>query len=121
MTRPISNPPHVAARRRRRQGSSSLFRTALAFALVLTGGLAFLTAQSLVPNSEAKSAVVPVQVPISGLESGACMSYAPSGGRSGPTVFIDPGHGGLDPGVVTVVGGRQVLEKHLTLAPSPAR
>ena len=116
MTRPISNPPHVAARRRRRQGSSSLFRTALAFALVLTGGLAFLTAQSLVPNSEAKSAVVPVQVPISGLESGACMSFAPSGGRSGPTVFIDPGHGGLDPGVVTVVGGRQVLEKHLTLA-----
>ncbi len=116
MTRPISNPPHVAARRRRRQGSSSLFRTALAFALVLTGGLAFLTAQSLVPNSEAKSAVVPVQVPISGLESGACMSFAPSGGRSGPTVFIDPGHGGLDPGVVTVVDGRQVLEKHLTLA-----
>ena len=50
MTRPISNPPHVAARRRRRQGSSSLFRTALALALVFTGGLALLTARSLVPK-----------------------------------------------------------------------
>src|SRR2546426_485031 len=67
-------------------------------------------------NSEAKSGVVPGQVPIRGLESSACMGFAPSAGRSGPTVFIDPGHGGLDPGVVTVVNGRQVLEKHLTLA-----
>ncbi len=116
MTRPISNPPHVAARRRRRQGSSSLFRSALALALVFTGGLALLTARSLVPNSEAKSGVVPVQVPIGGLESSACIGFGPSVGRSGPTVFIDPGHGGLDPGVVTVVEGRQVLEKHLTLA-----
>src|SRR5438046_3277044 len=116
MTRPISTPPHVVARRRRRQGSSSLFRTALALALVFTGGLALLTARSLVPNSEAKSGVVPVQVPIGGLESSACIGFTPSVGRSGPTVFVDPGHGGLDPGVVTVVDGRQVLEKHLTLA-----
>src|SRR6266581_3414449 len=114
MTRPISNPPHVATRRRRRQGSSSLFRTALA--LVFTGGLALLTARSLVPNSEAKSGVGPVQVPIGGLESSACMGFVLSVDRGGPVVFIDPGHGGLDPGVVTVVERRQVLAKHLTLA-----
>src|SRR5256885_15364111 len=116
MPGPFPTPPHVAARRRRRQGSSSLFRTALALALVFTGGLALLTARSLVPNSEAKSTVVPVQVPIGGLESSACMGFAPSVARSGPTVFIDPGHGGLDPGVVTVGDGRHVAQKHPTLA-----
>lgn len=116
MTRPISKPPHVAARRRRRQGSSSLFRTALALALVITGSLAVLAARSVVPNGEAKAGLVPLQVPLAGLESGACMSFAPSGIQTGPTVFLDAGHGGLDPGVVSVVGGRQVLEKDVTLA-----
>ena len=116
MTRPISNPPHVSARRRRRKGSSSLFRTALVLALVFTGSLAILAARSVVPNGEAKGGVVPVQVPLAGLESGACMSLAPSGQQSGRTVFLDPGHGGIDPGVVSVVGSRQVLEKDLTLA-----
>jgi len=116
MTRPISNPPHVAARRRRRQGSPSLFRTALALALVITGSLAVLAVRSVVPNGEAKGGLVPVQVPLGGLESGACMSFPVSGGRTGPTVFLDPGHGGLDPGVVGFLGVRQVLEKDVTLA-----
>ena len=116
MTRPISNPPHVAARRRRRHGSSSLFRTALALALVITGSLAVLAARSVVPDSEAKGGLGPIQVPLAGLESGACMSFAQTGSRTGPTVFLDPGHGGLDPGVVTFVGVRQVLEKDVTLA-----
>src|SRR5947208_3484535 len=117
MTRPISNPPHVAARRRRRQGSSSsLFRTALALALVITGSLAVLAARSVVPDSEAKGGLGPIQVPLAGLEPGACMSFAQTGARTGPTVFLDPGHGGLDPGVVTFVGVRQVLEKDVTLA-----
>src|SRR2546427_7938689 len=51
---------------------------------------------------------------MSGLETGACMSFGSGGGNK--TVFIDPGHGGLDPGVVGVAGGRQVLEKDVTLA-----
>src|SRR2546423_1807527 len=116
MTRPISNSPHVAARRRRRQGSSFLLRTALALAVVITGAMAFMTARSQVPNGEAKSGVVPVQVAVSGLESGACLSFPPTGGGLKQTVFVDPGHGGMDPGVVTVLGGRQLLEKDLTLA-----
>lgn len=53
---------------------------------------------------------------MAGLESGACISYPPASGRSNKTVFIDPGHGGIDPGVVASVGGRQALEKDAALA-----
>jgi N-acetylmuramoyl-L-alanine amidase len=56
------------------------------------------------------------QVALSGLESGACMSFAPSSGQPSKTVFIDPGHGGLDPGVVGEAGGQTVLEKDVALA-----
>jgi len=71
------------------------------------------------------AAVLPVKsaAPISshavlaGLEDGACMSLAPTSGRSGQTAFIDAGHGGLDPGVVGATkAGHQVLEKDATLA-----
>jgi N-acetylmuramoyl-L-alanine amidase len=34
----------------------------------------------------------------------------------GPTVFVDPGHGGPDPGTSGMVKGRTVFEKTLTLA-----
>jgi len=50
------------------------------------------------------------------LESGACVSLAPTHAGSGQTVFIDPGHGGLDPGVVGGTSAHQVLEKDVTLA-----
>jgi N-acetylmuramoyl-L-alanine amidase len=50
------------------------------------------------------------------LESGACMSLAATHSGSGQTVFIDPGHGGLDPGVVGGTAARPVLEKDATLA-----
>jgi N-acetylmuramoyl-L-alanine amidase len=43
------------------------------------------------------------------------MSYSPGAGQASKTVFIDPGHGGLDPGVVGLAGGQPVLEKDVTL------
>jgi N-acetylmuramoyl-L-alanine amidase len=61
-------------------------------------------------------ALVASQLSLSGLESGACISLPPTQAASGQTVFIDPGHGGLDPGVVGMVSGHQVLEKDATLA-----
>lgn len=56
------------------------------------------------------------QLPLSGLQPGACMSFAPTGDANGKTIFLDPGHGGLDPGVVGILNGHQVLEKDATLA-----
>lgn len=65
---------------------------------------------------QATEALVPSQLGLPGLEAGACMSLPPSRAGAGQTVFIDPGHGGLDPGVVGGSGARQVLEKDATLA-----
>jgi N-acetylmuramoyl-L-alanine amidase len=44
------------------------------------------------------------------------MSFVPADGRYAKTVFIDPGHGGLDPGVVGMAGGSPVLEKTVSLS-----
>ena len=60
--------------------------------------------------------LVASQLLLPGAETGACTSLPPTQGGSGQTVFIDPGHGGLDPGVVGTASGRQVLEKDVTLA-----
>jgi N-acetylmuramoyl-L-alanine amidase len=68
------------------------------------------------PGPPAENGLVAGQVAMGGLESGACMSYARGLERSAKTVFIDPGHGGLDPGVVGSAGGRRLLEKDVTLS-----
>jgi N-acetylmuramoyl-L-alanine amidase len=46
----------------------------------------------------------------------ACLGYAPTGRPNGVTVALDPGHGGVDPGAIAVLGGRKVSEKQATLA-----
>ena len=57
------------------------------------------------------------RVVLPGLEDGACMSFASTNGHVDQTVFIDAGHGGLDPGVVgATAAGHQVLEKDAALA-----
>lgn len=58
----------------------------------------------------------PVQLGVAGLEPGACVAYPPTAGAMGKTVFIDPGHGGVDSGVVGTAGGGPVAEKDATLA-----
>lgn len=97
-----------------------MFRTALALALVAALALAILllidltqqpAAQSTAPTGRATQLSVP------GLESGACMRFEPTHGRLNKTVFLDPGHGGLDPGVVGATSsGATVREKDATLA-----
>jgi N-acetylmuramoyl-L-alanine amidase len=48
--------------------------------------------------------------------SGACMSYPPTNGDRGITVFLDAGHGGLDPGGVgETESGQQIEESHVNL------
>jgi N-acetylmuramoyl-L-alanine amidase len=41
----------------------------------------------------------------------ACMAYAPTSGDRHLTVFLDAGHGGLDPGSVGLTQGRKAIEE----------
>lgn len=48
--------------------------------------------------------------------SGACQAFAPTSGNRNTTVFLDAGHGGLDPGALgTTQSGQSVTEASLTL------
>jgi N-acetylmuramoyl-L-alanine amidase len=90
---------------------------ALAFGvvrLVVSNGTAAAIAGTL--KAAPTPALVASQLTLPGLEAGACMSLPPTQAGSGQAVYIDPGHGGLDPGVVGMVSGHQVLEKDATLA-----
>ncbi len=74
-------------------------------------------AKADVAGVQIKPAVSISQPLLRGLEAGACVSLAPTSGHVGQTVFIDAGHGGLDPGVVGATAtGHQVLEKDAALA-----
>ena len=102
-----------------------LLRIALVLALVIT--LAFgvtrlvdATGKGIAIAGALTQTPAPVlvasQVSLPGIEAGACMSLPPARSGSGQTVFIDPGHGGLDPGVVGGTDAHQLLEKDATLA-----
>jgi N-acetylmuramoyl-L-alanine amidase len=117
MAGPIAKARHVTSRPRRRKGSSPLFRTVLLLAVALTSLLAQVAGRSsMVLNRAQGSAPVATQLTAIGVQPGACMSFGPLAGPGHKTVFIDPGHGGLDPGVVGTSAGRPVLEKDVALA-----
>ncbi len=116
MAGPIADRHNASARTRRRQGSSPWLRTALSVALIVACIVWFPRLVDAIRQSEASPGqLASGQVVMNGLSSGACMSFSPSGAGNGRTVFIDPGHGGLDPGVVASSGGQPVLEKDATL------
>lgn len=48
------------------------------------------------------------------LASGACAALEPTGRARGRTVFLDPGHGGADPGVVGRTSSRATVEESAT-------
>jgi N-acetylmuramoyl-L-alanine amidase len=52
-----------------------------------------------------------------GFSTGACVAYTPTVGDNHQTVFLDAGHGGVDPGGVgTTESGQQVEESNVNLA-----
>jgi N-acetylmuramoyl-L-alanine amidase len=52
----------------------------------------------------------------SAFSRGACVSYAPTAGNRHVTVFLDAGHGGVDPGAVgETSAGTTIYESHETL------
>ena len=46
---------------------------------------------------------------------GSCQAFAPTSGDRQLTVFLDAGHGGIDPGAGTTQTGRTIDEGVLTL------
>ncbi len=102
-----------------------LLRIALALALLVAlaygairlldpSGVMVATAVKLDPSPASTQVANRALLP--DLESGACISLAATHAGSGQIVFIDPGHGGLDPGVVGGTAAHPVLEKDTTLA-----
>jgi N-acetylmuramoyl-L-alanine amidase len=123
----IPQRPRTRRASRRRLGAPHLVALV---ALLLFGAFAYLGATRLAGASSVKPPLpslapvpaTPAQVGVSdaaapgGLSAGTCIEYrAAKPGRK--TVFVDPGHGGLDPGAVgTDSNGQPVAEKTLTLA-----
>lgn len=55
-------------------------------------------------------------VAAAGFNPGACVSFAPTSGDRHQTVFLDAGHGGIDPGATGTTGsGATIHEADLTL------
>jgi len=117
MSRPIANARNVPPRPRR-DGPSPVFRATLLLALAVAAIGAIVIAHFDSLAGAQGSAPVATHLAVDGIATDACMSFAPRGAGRGKTVFIDAGHGGVDPGVVGSAGGSNVLEKDVALAVS---
>ena len=81
---------------------------------VLSGGRN--SARTHIHGTPKRSVSAGVPVDASYFEPSACMAYAPTHGNRHLTVFLDAGHGGLDPGSVgRTESGKTIYEAHLTL------
>jgi len=76
--------------------------------------LALAAAVALAYKLQASSG--PQTIDPSAFNSGACVAYQPTAGNRGETVFLDAGHGGIDPGAVgSTESGQTVDEADVTL------
>lgn len=84
----------------------------IAVIALVTLAIGAITVHAVLPPPE----YIPVG-PRAVLSGGACAEYGPSSGNQGPLIFVDPGHGGPDPGVIGATSaGKTVDEKTETLA-----
>jgi N-acetylmuramoyl-L-alanine amidase len=104
--------------RRGRSGVPAVSVSAAVFVLVSVLGFGFV-APGTVPGAAASPAPASDQghpVDAARFEPGQCREFAPTSGDRHLTVFLDAGHGGLDPGAVgETEAGRTVEEAKLTL------
>jgi len=94
-----------------------------AVALLVFIGLLALVGRACLSSASAEgaghtaAALKPPAASLTGLAAGACQSFAPTGKSRDHTVFIDPGHGGPDPGVLgRTASGTQLNESVVALA-----
>lgn len=95
-------------------------RTALAVAVAVTVAGAVIVMRSAFEATPIHGSGLAAQpLNMAGVAPGACVVYPPAaaGTGHGRTVFVDAGHGGVDPGIVAFTSsGQPVFEKDLTLA-----
>ena len=125
---PISYTPYVPLRVRRRSRRAARWPFLVAFALVICLAAVVLVDRACLSAAPAAAGPHPGLAggtrPLPGqlattleFSTGACKAFAPTGKSRGRTVFIDPGHGGPDPGVLGRSGaGVQLKESTLALA-----
>ena len=108
---PRSVSRHPVHRRRQRVTIVVLIAIALVLGLALKGSLKRLFNSETVGHTSGGTAIDP-----SYFASGACEIFPPTSGDRGITVFLDAGHGGLDPGGIgETESGDQVEESHVNL------
>ncbi len=102
-----------------------LLVVALVAAVLVAGGAVGVYARSggRVQSTPARPAVRAPRAGAAGVPldaatfaTGSCVAYAPTAGHRHVTVFLDAGHGGIDPGAVGVdLAGHPIEESQLTL------
>ncbi len=101
-----------------RSGCSLLRQWAGGAVAVLVVGIAAFGCGGVPPKTHASGAAQPGPLPLdaAAFAPGACVAFGPTKGDRHLTVFLDAGHGGIDPGGVgTTEAGMTIDEAHLTL------
>jgi len=114
----LARPVRPVRRRRSRvvTGLVVFVMIVVAIAVVEIGALSWSSSDP--PNKAGPAATVSVGTPIDPafFAPGACLVYPPTAGDRHETVFLDAGHGGIDPGGVgTTTDGQTIYEADETL------
>jgi N-acetylmuramoyl-L-alanine amidase len=109
----------VVRRRRIRLATIGVLAVAVALAVVVDHGAARELSRKTAAPAHAASSANPATLQSLGssqFSPGACVAYRPTSGNRHLTVFLDAGHGGIDPGAVgTTESGQTVYEADQTL------
>jgi N-acetylmuramoyl-L-alanine amidase len=102
--------PH---RPRRRYGIPVAIALALVVGGVVVGVLAFTTVSppGIIRTEPLHTTTMAHAIDPATFASGSCIAYPPSSGNRGSTVFLDAGHGGIDPGGVGITQSGTTIDE----------